>query len=357
MKCRGCGVTLQNLEKNAVGFTPKLDVDYCQRCYRIKHYDDLTISLKQGIDVKEVIEKINHLDALMVWVVDLFDFEANMLKHFNDYLQGKDIIFVGTKRDLLPYTLSNEKLTNFILERLAKYKISVKAIVVTGELHFSLKQYNDSIEILDNVIEHYRNGKDVCVVGMANAGKSSLLNQLLQLNTLTTSRYPGTTIDLVKVAYKDYFIYDSPGISKQDTILTHIDELLLKQIVPIRCVHPTVFQLSKNQTISIAGLVKVDLIGCEDVSAVAYFKNELLIHRGKYENSQQLWENQLNTLLTPSLNQSIHEMKEKVFHLKSNLKTDIVIHGLGWICVSGKTEKIVVTIHENIGVSLREGMI
>lgn len=353
-KCIGCGVILQNQEKSEIGYTPKLEVKYCQRCFRITHYDDLVISLKQGIDSNEVIYKINNLDALIVWVVDLFDFESNMIKNLNDYLVGKDIIFVGTKRDLLPETLSNEKLTQFIINRLKTYNIYVKGIVITGELNRSIESYNNSIQELNYIIDYYREDRDVCVIGMANAGKSSLLNQFLHQNQLTTSRYPGTTIDLVEIRHDDYIIYDTPGITKEDTLLTHLDESKLKQIVPNSFLKPTVFQLRKNQTIFVGGFVKMDLIGCENVSVVTYFKNDLYIHRSKYENSEQLWNTQFNQLLVPTLS-SIEDFKVKMY--KINEKTDFVIHGLGWICVSGEVKEIKISLPNKVALSLRKGMI
>ncbi len=353
-KCIGCGVTLQNTEKKEIGYTPKLEADYCQRCFRITHYDDLTISLKQGIDSNEVIQKINQLDSLIVWVVDLFDFESNMIKNLNDYLVGKDIIFVGTKRDLLPETLSNEKLSEFIISRLKTYNIVVKGIVITGELHKSIESYNNSIKELNYVIDYYRENRSVCVIGMANAGKSSLLNQFLHQNKLTTSRYPGTTIDLVKIDYDGYTIYDTPGITKEDTLLTHLEESKLKQIVPNSFLKPTVFQLRKNQTISVGGFVRMDLIGCENVSVVTYFKNDLYIHRSKYENSDELWNTQFNQLLTPTL-ATLADFKTKIYQIKD--KTDFVIHGLGWICISGKVDEIKISLPNKVALSLRKGMI
>lgn len=353
-RCIGCGAILQNRDKTSIGYSPKLTNDYCQRCFRITHYDDLTISLKQGIDSNEVIEKINKLNSLIVWVVDLFDFESNMIKNLNEYLVGKDIIFVGTKRDLLPETLSNEKLSEFIISRLKTYNIVVNGIVVTGELHKNIESYNHSIEELTHVIEHYRNNRSVCVIGMANAGKSSLLNQLLNQNQLTTSRYPGTTIDVVELKYQDYIIYDTPGITKADTLLTHLDESKLKAIIPSTHLKPTVFQLHKNQTIFVGGFVKLDLFGCEKVSVVTYFKNDLYIHRTKQENSEVVWHNQFNQLFVPTLS-SIDEFKKVEYNIKD--KTDIVIHGLGWICVSGQVEKIEISVPKNIAVSLRKGMI
>ena len=48
--CKGCGVLLQNEDENALGYVPTLDASYCQRCYRIRHYGDVTINMQQGIE-------------------------------------------------------------------------------------------------------------------------------------------------------------------------------------------------------------------------------------------------------------------------------------------------------------------
>lgn len=126
--CKGCGVVLQSSDAAAIGYTPKMEADYCQRCFRIRHYDDVVISMKQGIDSDAVLQKINAMDALVVWVVDLFDFESNLLPGINRHLLGKDILMVATKRDLLPATLGNEKLSQFLLRRLKEEGILVQEL-------------------------------------------------------------------------------------------------------------------------------------------------------------------------------------------------------------------------------------
>ena len=72
--CKGCGVRLQYVDRTLPGYTPKKESEYCQRCFRLMHYDDLTVSMRQGIDPDEVMKKIASMDALILWVVDLFDF-------------------------------------------------------------------------------------------------------------------------------------------------------------------------------------------------------------------------------------------------------------------------------------------
>lgn len=72
-------------------------------------------------------------------------------------------------------------------------------------------------EVIDK-IEHYRKGRDVYVVGVTNVGKSTLINAIIQeitgdQNVITTSRFPGTTLDKIEIPLDDgSYIYDTPGI-------------------------------------------------------------------------------------------------------------------------------------------------
>lgn len=68
--CKGCGVTLQYDHSELTGYTPKKDSLYCERCFRLIHYGDLTVSMRKGIDSHLVMEEIEKQDGLIVWVID-----------------------------------------------------------------------------------------------------------------------------------------------------------------------------------------------------------------------------------------------------------------------------------------------
>ena len=57
-------------------------------------------------------------------------------------------------------------------------------------------------------IEHYREGKDVYIVGCTNVGKSTFINRILKEVTgegdvITTSHFPGTTLDTIEIPLSD----------------------------------------------------------------------------------------------------------------------------------------------------------
>ncbi len=356
--CMGCGVTLQNEDKNQIGYIPKEDAKYCQRCFRIMHYDDVVISLQQGIDSDAVLQKVAKMDALVLWVVDLFDFEANIIKGINRHLVGKDIVLVVTKRDLLPHTMGNEKLSKFILGRLKDRGIQVRGLVICSDLvQNAANPENYSIAEVKRAIRVFRDGRDVVVIGMANAGKSTLLNAFLHRDQLTVSRHPGTTVDFNRLHVGDYAIYDTPGLTRDYSLLTHIDESLLKKVIPTKELKPMQFQLVKNQSIAVEGFVRLDLEGCNKVTCVCYFAPSLQIHRSKMENADTLWNTHLGKqMLSTTLDKAFKDMR--VYQSKKDWdKMDVVIHGLGFFCISGDVKNIKVYVNEKIDVTFRGAMI
>ncbi|NCB34022.1 MAG: GTP-binding protein, partial [Erysipelotrichia bacterium] len=211
--CKGCGAVLQNNDPKAVGYTPKDGSEYCQRCFRLMHYDDLTVSMRTGIDPDAIISEISGMNALVLWVVDLFDFEAGMIPGLSRKLPGKDIVMVCAKRDILPATLNHEKIARFVFARLKELNIQVKGLVLTSKLR------SEGIEEVREAIRMLGHGRPVVVIGRANSGKSTLLNHLLGSDILTSSRYPGTTLEMNRIEQDGVVYVDTPGIEIENSLL------------------------------------------------------------------------------------------------------------------------------------------
>lgn len=84
-----------------------------------------------------------------------------MISRLNQKLPGKDIVMVLTKRDVLPTTLTDEKIINFVKHRLHEENIIVKDIVICGYL---LKENDKSREYssrIVNAILKYRKNRNV----------------------------------------------------------------------------------------------------------------------------------------------------------------------------------------------------
>lgn len=357
-KCKGCGVELQYENADKLGYTPKQDSDYCQRCFRLTHYNDEMISMQQGIDNTIVLKEINDKKALILWVVDLFDFEGSIIKGLNRHLTNPNIILVLTKRDLLPKSIGNQKIIEFVIRRLKSYGIEVLGAIIVGDLvKNAYQQDNYSLSEIDRAIELYRKpDEDVIVMGVANTGKSTLLNAFLGEKRLTVSSHPGTSLALNPIAMNGYTLYDTPGLVKNSSLLTSINSKDLKIVVPRVRIKPKQYQLNGDQSLAFGGLARIDILGCDKVSVTTYFSNELMIHRTKVQNADNLWEKHLGELLKPAINQNFKEFN--YYEIKKQPgKLDVVINGLGWICVSGNYQKIEAYVDNHSEIIFRKGMI
>lgn len=346
--CKGCGAVLQTTDAKQIGYTPKNDSEYCQRCFRLMHYDDLTVSMRTGIDPDTVMHRISKMDCLILWVVDLFDFEAGMIPGIHRKLIGKDIIMVCAKRDILTETLSQEKAARFVFSRLKEQGITIKGLIFTSKLS------RDGVDQVKDAISSYAKGRTVAVMGRANAGKSTLLNNLMGESILTMSRYPGTTLDFNELEIDGQKYLDTPGIEIDGSFLQLVKEEDLKTILPSKTIKPQVYQLRGNQSFAIGGLARMDLFGCDEASCVFYISERLLIHRGKAENADALWEKHLGKDFKPYIENAKFK---KYSHKKEWNKVDCVMDGLGWACISGQVSSIDVYVPEGVNVTFRKAML
>ncbi len=127
---------------------------------------------------------------------------------------------------------------------------------------------------------------------------------------------------------KDYILYDTPGLTRMDSFLTHIDDEL-KTVVPSRKLKPRGYQLYEDQKHFARRTCSSGFDWRKESKLCCLFFSERLpLHRGKQEKADRLWETHLNELLSPSMDHDFHDME--VYTTRgAQHKIDVVIHGLG----------------------------
>lgn len=334
-KCKGCGALLQTSNHKFVGYTLDLDKEYCQRCFRLSHYGDITSLSNETID-NDLIMKIyqSYKNDLFVLIVDGFDAlnldHDDLLKIFSD----KKVLIVINKIDLLPRSVKEDKLEDLFRKVLNNVdNRNIIGCLLTYKNDFTFKK------LFFEVISE-QNFKELVFVGRVNAGKTTIINKLLGNNDLTVSAYPGTTISENKLECNGYSIVDTPGLIDHHSFISNLDKAILKNLIPNKCVKPKVFQLYESQAYSIEGLIFVVIEPYKNASITFYIKNELDVHRTKPTNLDNYIDkhfNDANIKLLPLSEKQYHCIKDKTFYIK----------GLGYIRVKGKCD-VKIMIHKDI---------
>lgn len=193
-KCVGCGIILQNDNSNKLGYTKKLDNKYCERCFKTIHYNEE--KKVNNIDNNKIINKINKLEYLTLFITDLVSINKELIKVFKSINNEKMLVI--NKCDIIPDNLKLEHLEENIKN---SFNIDDDICFISAKKEYNLNKIINKIESAGNVI----------FCGETSSGKSTLINKLTSSN-LTTSKYNNTTLDFIKIKYLEYSLYDTPGI-------------------------------------------------------------------------------------------------------------------------------------------------
>ena len=305
-KCQGCGVLCENT--------------LCERCFRIKHYNDYKVITKTNNDFIPILENISKSNDLVLLVVDLFN--IGDLSLIRKYLKN-DILLVLTKRDLLPKSVSFDKLFDY------DYGIDyIDKIIISSN-----KNYNFD-ELLDK-INKYKKSNNVYIVGFTNAGKSTMINKLIynysdNKTEITTSPLPSTTLNTIEINLGDLTLIDTPGLLSEGDIANYVSGEELKKIIPKKEIKPITYQIKGFQTIVVDDYL---LIEANDIDLTFYVSNNLKIERYYKKNNTNL--------------------KKHVIEVNHN---DIVVKGLCFIKTNKKSTLNVYTL-DKVSVFTRRSII
>lgn len=347
--CIGCGIKIQTENKDEAGFTPNAALKkgletgelYCQRCFRLRHYNEITDVHLTDDDFLKLLHEVGDSDALVVNVVDIFDFNGSVIPGLSRFVSGNDVLLVGNKKDILPKSTKDSKVSQWLLERAHEEGLRpVDVVLTSAQNKYAIKDLIDSINKL-------RKGRDVYVVGVTNVGKSTLINAIVQeitgdKNVITTSRFPGTTLDKIEIPLDDgTFIFDTPGIIHRHQMAHYLKAKDLKYISPKKEIKPKTYQLNPEQTLFLGGLGRFDFISGDRQGVTAYFDNNLTIHRTKLEGASDFYKKHKGTLLTPPDQEDAETFPDLVsYEFTIDSKMDLVFSGLGWIRVNGSKENV-----------------
>ena len=211
-RCYNCGTILQADDPKKPGYidrqlleTSNSTVLFCEKCWTDQRYNIAPREPNVDPQFLSMLKDAQASDATIVYVVDLFSFEASFISEITEAIEGLNVLVIANKRDLLPRKMSDALLREYVAHRfrVAKLKVVADDVVLTSLTSSAdIKSINDRIEKL-------RRRHDVYIIGAINAGKTLFLSSFLRsysnasrLN-ITTCNYPGTTIRVMTETLSD----------------------------------------------------------------------------------------------------------------------------------------------------------
>ena len=311
-RCQGCGVLLQDENVLQEGYTTNLENDICQRCFRMKNFGEYQVVTKSNDEYIDILKEVGKTKDLVLYITDLLNLEKN-IEQIRSIIPNK-MILVLNKIDVLPKSVKEEKLKNY----LAELNIHFEEIIVIS----TAKNYN--IDYLLKRIKYFQTSKTVYVVGHTNAGKSSLINKLIKnysdnTQELTMSPLPSTTLSTIQIDINDHLtLIDTPGLVDVGSVLNHVDPKMVKKISPKDEIKPRTYQLKKNQSIVIENILRIDYIEGEKNSFTLFVSNDLKVKR----------------LLNIFHNTDLKDKNKITYNVKYD--EDLVVSGMGFVKIVNK---------------------
>ncbi|MDK7715278.1 ribosome biogenesis GTPase YqeH [Aerococcus urinae] len=363
--CIGCGAGLQTDQPKERGYTPKSAYDkgvesgelYCKRCFKLRHYNQLEKVQMTPAEFRQILHEISEDDALIVNVIDIFDVQSTIIPALERLVGNNDIVFVANKVDLLPSDVKSSKIEAWLKKYLKDQGFKARNVFLTSAVK------NKAIDDLFNFIDQHRKGRNVYIVGVSNVGKSTLINSMLRAqgfsdSVITTSQFPGTTLDLIKIPFdEDSDLIDTPGILKDSQMTSLLDYKSIEQILPQKRIKPRTFQLNPGQSLFLGGMARFDYLAGDKQGVTVYLSNQVDIHRRKTEGSDEFLAKHQGGLLTPPSASEVEQFPDLVgqdYTIKESC--DLVIAGLGWLSIK-KTGKVAIYAPKTVDIFQRKPLI
>ncbi len=354
--CIGCGAKLQTADENKEGYVDKnalnREIIYCKRCYQLKHYGKFNKSpyIKNTISM---LKESANLNDLIVLVCDVSLCYCPLIKELQEINDFNNVVMVCNRYDLYKDFIDITKAKQFILKQVKKSKLHINEVYII----------NDNIEEIFDELDSKSVNKNIYLLGLENAGKTTFVNNILKSvankknDILVNSKYPGTTIDLIKIPLTDdFYLIDSPGVKSNGNLLNYVDLGFVKKINGDNKIKQTIYQLNNNQTIIISNVLMLDYVRGYKQSLVFYGSSMLSLTRCKSINANKTFNNIMKDLKLKAANvNSFKDLVSKTFVIDSDYKKDLVIEGLGFFTLRKGTYTIK-TI-KGVNVFIRDAMI
>lgn len=361
-RCYGCGAVLQSDDPEQIGYIDeetfvRTEISaplFCEKCWKGTRYNTIPGQAKASEDFLSMLKDAQASDAMIVYVVNLFSFEASFVSAIADLLRGLNIIVLANKRDLLPSKADDRKLKEYVAQRFRRASISVNV----GQVELvSLRSALDVSPIVEK-INKARKGHDVYVIGAAGAGKTIFVNAFLRgyanpsNRAVSIAKYPKTSLSVMTIPLdSSSSLFDTPGIAMENSLLCKVDPLTCHKMIPQEEVKGRPCSLGEGETLVFGdNLVRIELLKGERTPLKVYCSSEIAFFKKRGNKIEETFYKIIDQFGSkqPISKRNPSDFDAFEISIGETGFRDIGVEGLGWISFAGKHQSFRIYVPKGV---------
>ena len=362
-KCYLCGATLQSDDPTKKGYVNKETLEsasqnflFCNECFEKERYHSTTQEPSTDPQFLTMLNDAKKRGALLVYIINLFSFEASFSKEINNIVKDMDTLVIASKFDLLPVGTDKDDIIEYV-----RHRFSASGLKISKDRIFVSNNFDDEItkEIISRILE-LKGNKDVFVVGSHLAGKTTFISSFLRnYKNLTdgqieTYKYPGTDLKVMEIPLNnDTSVFNTPGISISNSFLNDIEQSLMRTIYVEKALEGKKITLSPGQSFMIGGLCYVELLSGSKTKIKTFFADKIMIKKAKNESVENVFFKKISSHSIKPLIKRVNNPKDMdVYEIEvtEENRRDIGIQGLGWFSFEANNQKFRINVPKGVSV-------
>lgn len=364
-KCYKCGVTLQCDDPEKEGYVrpevfdnPNQSFYFCNKCFEAEKFHTTSNEPYIDEDFITILNEAKEKNCLLVYVVNLLSFETSFSKEVIDLIQGMKILVVATKFDLLPVGVKEDDILEYVAHR-----FRVAGIQITHDdvmIHHNNDE-DSSRDVLTRIFE-LKNAKSVYVIGCEDAGKTAMISSFLKIysnfssGNIVTHEYKGTHLRVMEIPLTNKSsMFETPGISRTNSILFGLDSKTLKSIYLKEPAEPRKISLSEGSSLFIGGLAIIQLIEGDRANMICYFHKNVVLEKTHRSDIEKKFLHLIkHNELQPSLSKLKSTTDMDVFDIEmkdgDGSYRDLGFAGLGWVSIAARKQKFRIYVPKGVSI-------
>ena len=342
-KCYNCGAVLQCEDPNKPGYVKKEVLEngaqnflFCDKCFEIERFHPKTSEPNVSDEFLEIVKDAKKREALLVYVINLFSFEASFSQKINEIIKGMNILIVANKFDLMPKGTDEDETREYVAHRFRAEGVHVEKDNIVLANAFD----DDTARNIITQIYELKNGKDVYIIGSKLAGKTTLISSFLRVyknlsqGNIVSQEYPETNLRVLQLPLSSRtMMYEIPDIAINNSILYQLDAPTMKKIYVTEPLESKDISISEGQVVYFGGMSFIELIEGKRTSIRCYLAPSIQLKKDSAKNCEEKFVKLIAKKAVKPVCNRIKNVKDMdVFEIKvteSNYR-DIGIQGLGW---------------------------